>query len=139
MKYLTQMLAFTRLLVLRRQWKRIQQWLNSAQLPQETLLSALVYEEALRAAKHPVPQFYGSQSVASYSPWGDAADTAFALACSLDAREQMRGIATWLPVVYYETRNAPIEGLRSLHVDVAYDFERLRAMQERTLAIRKAA
>jgi len=139
MKYLTQVLAFTRLLVLRRQWKRIQQWLISVQVPQETQLAALVYEEAQHAAKHPAPQFYGSQNVASYSPWGDAADKAFELFSSLDAREQMRGIAMWLAVVYYETRNASIDALRILHVDVAYDFERLRGLRERTLAIQKAA
>ncbi len=139
MKYLTRMLAYTRLLVLRRQWKSIQQWLNSLPADQEPRIAVLVYDEAQSAAQHPTPQFYASENVESYSPWGDAADIAFALSHSLDAKEQMRGVALWLAVVYYETRNAPVEALRRLHVDVAYDFERLRNRQQQLLAIRRAA
>lgn len=139
MKYLTQMLALTRLLVLRRQWKPIQQWLNTLPEDREKVLAALVYDEAIHAAKHPAPQFYGSENVASYSPWGDAVDTAFARSRSDDTREQMQSIAVWLAVVYHETRNAPVDALRKLHGDVAYDFERLRSLHEHILAIRQAA
>jgi len=133
------MLAYTRLLVLSRQWKSIQQWLNSLPPEQEPRIAVKVFEEAERAARHPTPQFYASENVESYSPWGDAADTAYALSRSLDASEQMRGVALWLAVVYFETRNAQVEALRRLHVDVAYDFERLRSRQEQLLAIRRAA
>jgi hypothetical protein len=139
MKYLTRVLAYTRLLVLLRQWKPIQQWLNSTPVEQELRLAALVYDEAQRAATHPTPQFYASGAVSSYSPWGDAADTAYMHSRSADAQEQLHGVAVWLAVVYHETRNAPIDALRKLHVDVAYDFERLRSRHEHFLAIRKAA
>jgi hypothetical protein len=139
MKYLTRVLAYTRLLVLLRHWKPIQPFLNSMPVEQEARLAALVYDEALRAEQHPTPQFYGSDNVESYSPWGDAVETAFARSRSADAQEQLRGVAVWLAVVYHETRNGPIEALRKLHVDVAYDFERLRSRHEHFLAIRKAA
>lgn len=139
MKYLTRMLAYTRLLVLRRQWKSIQQWLITLPVDQEARLATLVYDQAVLAANHPTPQFYGSVYVESYSPWGDAADTAYALTRSLDVREQTHGIAVWLAVVFHETRNAPVAALRRLHVDVSYDFQRLRNMQQQLLAIRQAA
>jgi len=139
MKYLTRMLAYTRFLVLSRQWKSIQQWLYTLPADQEMRFAASVYGEATRASKHPTPQFYASENVESYSPWGDAADNAFALSRSADVQEQMRGIAVWLAVVYYETRNAPVEALRKLHVDVAYDLERFRSLYEHVLAIRQAA
>ena len=139
MKYLTRMLAYTRLFVLSRQWKLILQWLYTLPADQEMRFAVLVHEEATRAAKHPTPQFYASENVASYSPWGDAADNAFALSRSGDVKEQMRGIAVWLAVVYYETRNAPVESLHKLHVDVAYNLERFRSLHEHVLAIRHAA
>lgn len=139
MKYLTRMLAFTRLLVLRRQWKAIRQWLFQLSSEQESVLAALVYGEAVRAAKHPLPQFYASDNVESYSPWGTAVDDAFEKSRADSPQVQMRGVAVWLAVVYHETRNAPLEPLRKLHGEVAYDLERLRGLHERILAIRQAA
>ncbi len=139
MKYLTRMLAYTRLFVLNRQWKSIRQWLFSLPPAQEGPLAAKVHEEAMVAEKHPTPQFYGSSTVASYSPWGDAADNAFELTRTGDTREQMQGVAMWLAVVYYETRHAPVDALHKLHVEVAYDFERLRNRHAQMLAIRRAA
>ncbi len=139
MKYLTRMLAYTRLFVLSRQWKSIQQWLYTLPADQEMRFAAFVHDEATRAAKHPTPQFYGSENVASYSPWGDAVDTAYALSRSADVKDQMRGIAMWLAIVYYETRNPTVTALHKLHVDVAYNLERFRSLHEHVLAIRHAA
>lgn len=139
MRYLTRMLAFTRLLVLRRQWRPIRQWLLQLPTDQEPVLAALVYGEAVRAAKHPLPQFYASDHLEIYSPWGNAVDVAFERTRSDNPQVQMRGIAVWLAVVYHETRNAPLEPLRKLHGEVAYDLERLRSLHERILAIRQAA
>ncbi len=139
MKYLTQMLAYTRLLVLSRQWKSIREWLFSLPPQQEARLAALVHAQASIAEKHPAPQFFGSDQVASYSPWGDAADKAYELSRAGDAREQMEAVALWLAVVYYETRRAPIEALRSLHREAAHDFERLRDLHDHLLAIRRVA
>lgn len=139
MKYLTRMLALTRLMSLRRQWKVIRSILFQLSAEQEAKLATLVFGEALRAARHPMPQFYGSESVQSYQPWGDAADRAFSEARDEDPRWAYKGIATWLAVVYYETRNAPVQAVSALHQEVAHEFERLRALHERILAVRQAA
>lgn len=139
MKYLTRMLAFTRLMTLRRQWKVIRSILYLLSAEQEAKLATLVFGEALRAARHPMPQFYASAAVESYQPWGDAVDKAFTEARDEDPRWAYKGIATWLAVVFYETRNAPLSALQSLHQEVAHDFERLRALHERILAVRQAA
>ena len=139
MKYLARMLAYTRFFVLSRQWKLIRQWLYTLPADQEMRFAASVHAEATRAATHPTPQFYASENVASYSPWGDAADNAFALSRSGDVKEQLNGVAMWLAVVYYETRHAPVDALQKLHVDVAYDLERFRSLHEHVLAIRHVA
>ena len=122
MKYLTRMLAFTRLLVLRRQWKQIKQWLFLLSAEQESVLSALVYGEAQRAAKHPLPQFYASEHVESYSPWGTAVDAAFEKTRTDNPQVQMRGVAVWLAVVYHETRNAPLEPLRKVLTELLMQY-----------------
>lgn len=139
MKYLTRMLAFTRLMSLRRQWKVIRSILYLLSAEQEAKLATLVFGEALRAGRHPMPQFYASEGVESYQPWGNAVDKAFEQARDEDPRWAYKGIATWLAVVFYETRNAPLDALQSLHKEVAHDFERLRALHERILAVRQAA
>lgn len=139
MKYLTRMLAFTRLMTLRRQWKAIRALLFRLDAQQETRLATLVFAEAIRAEKHPMPQFYGCESVESYQPWGDTAERAFNEARDEDPRWAHKGLATWLAVVFHETRHAPIAPLQSLHAEVAHEFQRLRALHERILAVRQAA
>jgi hypothetical protein len=139
MKYLTRMLAFTRLMTLRRHWKALREILYRLSVEQEATLATLVFGEALRAARHPMPQFYGCETLQSYQPWGDTAERAFREARDEDPRWAYKGIATWLAVVYHETRNAPLTGLQALHKEVGHDFERLRALHERILAVRQAA
>ncbi len=139
MKYLTRMLALTRLMQLKRQWKRIAAWLALLTQEDQQVLAALVYGEAQRAGKHPLPQFYASQNIEAYSPWGDAVQLAFARICNEGGQSQMRGVATWLAVVYHETGNTQLAALRSLHNDVAYELNKYRSLHERVLAIRMAA
>jgi hypothetical protein len=139
MRFLITMLAMTRLMLLKRQWREVA--IVLAELPENSrmLLAALVYGEAQRAAKHPLPQFYGSAKLDAYRPWGDAVETSFEKIHSADLQQRMRGIATWLAVVYHETDNATQAGLKALHEQVGAHFVELRDLHQRVLAIRKAA
>jgi hypothetical protein len=139
MRILITMLALTRLMLLKRQWREVA--LALAALPDNTrmLLAALVYGEAQRAAKHPLPQFYASATLDAYRPWGDAVETAFERVRAADPQQQLKAIATWLAVVYHETQNASQPGLKALHEEVGAHFTELRDLHQRVLAIRKAA
>ncbi|HYE86988.1 MAG TPA: hypothetical protein VEA16_11575 [Vicinamibacterales bacterium] len=139
MKYLTQVLALTRLLLLKRQWREVLKQLNLLDDNAKRLLAALVYGETQRAAKHPLPQFYGSDKVDLYRPWGDAVEHAFARLHSDNPQLRLRGIATWLTVVFHETQQAGQPGLKTLHGEVARYVEQYRTLHERVLAIRAAA
>jgi hypothetical protein len=137
MRLLITMLALTRLMLLKRQWRDVAASL--AELPENSrmLLAALVYGEAQRAAKHPLPQFYGSGRLDAYRPWGDAVEGAFEKVHAADLQQRMRAI--WLAVVYHETDNATQSGLKALHGEVGAHFTELRDLHQRVLAIRKAA
>jgi hypothetical protein len=139
MRLLITMLALTRLMLLKRQWRDVAASL--AELPENSrmLLAALVYGEAQRAAKHPLPQFYGSGKLDAYRPWGDAVESAFEKVHTADLQQRMRAIAIWLAVVYHETDNATQSGLKALHEEVGAHFTELRDLHQRVLAIRKAA
>lgn len=139
MKYLTRMLALTRFLLLRKQWKDIKSLLNLLNREQENVLGAMVYGELQRAAKHPVPRFYASQRVEAYSPWGDALGAAWDKICSEEPQVQLRGLAVWLAVAYHETVNAALPMVSRLNSEIADNVSRYRQLHERLLAIRAAA
>lgn len=139
MKYLTRMLALTRMLQLKRQWKQILAWLATLSQNEQQVLGALAFGEAQRASRHPLPQFYASQRVEAYSPWGDAVTVAFNKLTAEDRAVQMRGVATWLAVVFHETQDSPLAGLRALHHQVAPELNKYRTLHERVIAIRMAA
>jgi hypothetical protein len=139
MRILITMLALTRLMLLKRQWRDVT--LALAALPENSrmLLAALVYGEAQRATKHPLPQFYASSKVDTYRPWGDAAEAAFARISADNPQIRMKALAVWLTVVYHETRGATQQGLLALHEEVGAHFTQLRDLHQRVLAIRMAA
>lgn len=139
MKYLTHVLALTRLMLLKKQWRAVRHLLEMLPHENRAVLAALVYGEAQRAAKHPLPQFYGSSQPTSYSPWGDAVERSFERIQSDNEPLRMRGIATWLAVVYHETRHAPLRAMQALHQEVDTALSHYRSLHERVLAIRMAA
>jgi hypothetical protein len=139
MRLLITMLALTRLMVLKRQWREVLAVLNQFPENNRMLLAAFVYGEAQRAAKHPMPRFYGSNQTSGYRPWGDALDSAIERVRSNNTQLQMKGLAMWLAVVYHETRETGHPGLEALHQEVAGHFTQLRDLHQRVLAIRMAA
>lgn len=139
MRFLISMLAFTRLMQLKRQWREVAAMLNKLPENHRMLLAAFVYGEAQRAAKHPLPRFYGSRQVDGYRPWGDAVDIAFEQVRSDKLQARLKGLAMWLAVVYLETRRCEHSGLQGLHSEVERDFVGLRDLHQRVLAIRMAA
>lgn len=139
MKYLTSLLALTRLRMLKRHWKMIRQLVDALPHDKRAVLAAMVYGESQRAAKHPAPQFYASSPTVAYAPWGDAAESAFERIQGSDEQQRMQGLATWLAVVFHETRLASLAGMKALHGDVAGALERYKTLHERVLAIRMAA
>src|SRR5690606_24402111 len=118
MRILITMLALTRLMFLRRQWRDVSAILATLPEGSRMLLAAFVYGEAQRASKHPIPRFYASTNLDGYRPWGDAVETAYSRIRSENAQIRMKALATWLAVVYHETSDASQPGLVALHDQV---------------------
>jgi hypothetical protein len=139
LKNVTRVLSFHRNRMLRKHWKQLRRALKKFQEPTPRLLAALVYGESQRAAKHPLPQFYGASKVELYAPWGDTVEKAFEKSQSAELQEQLRGIATWLVVVTLETQQAKHLKLKALHREVLPMMEHFRELHRRVLAIQAAS
>lgn len=118
MQFLTKMLALTRYLILSRQVKEVNRLIGELPVTAKRALGMLVAAEIQKAAQHPHPHLYGSEHVDRYQPWGDATEVALVRARSDNAQLRLRGIATWIAVVFHETQNASHSGLQSVHRDV---------------------
>lgn len=118
MQFLTKMLALTRYVMLARQAKEVRKLIDELPVSAKRALGMLVAAEIQKAAQHPQPHLYGSEHVDRYQPWGDASDVALSRARSDNAQLRLRGIATWIAVVFHETENATHGGLQSVHRDV---------------------
>jgi len=118
MQFLTKMLALTRFLMLSRQVKEVNRLIGELPPQAKRALGMLVSAEIQKASQHPQPHLYGSEHVDRYQPWGDAAEVALSRARSDNAQLRLRGIATWIAVVFHETQNANHGGLQSVHREV---------------------
>lgn len=138
MPFLTKMLALTRFLMLSRQVKEIRRLIDELPRTARSPLGALVNQELQNAAQLPQPHLYGSQRVDRYAPWGDAAELALSRARSDLAQLRLRGIATWIAVVFYETENSNHARLQSIHREVLGFMGELRGTFARAAAQRAA-
>jgi hypothetical protein len=118
MQFLTKMLALTRFLLLSRQVKEVRKLINELPVSAKRALGMLVSAEIQKASQHPQPHLYGSEHVDRYQPWGDATEVALSRARSDNAQLRLRGIATWIAVVYHETENSAHSGLQQIHREV---------------------
>jgi hypothetical protein len=138
MPFLTKMLALTRLLILSRQIKEIRRLIDDIPRGTRRQLGAILNLEMQKAAQHPQPHLYGSQRIDRYAPWGDAAELALDRARSELEQLRLRGIATWITVVFHETEDSNHAGLQAIHREVLGFMGELRGTFARAAAQRAA-
>ena len=118
MRIVTRLLALARYLMLRRQAQEIRGLIQALPASARRALASLTLREIEAAAREPIPHLYASDSHDRYQPWGTATAESIQRARSSVPQLKLKGIATWLAVVFHETQESPHGELQSIHREV---------------------
>lgn len=124
--FMSRLIAMSRGFALSRQLKEIEKTVAAMNKLGMRQLAALTLREMSMASKSEFPHLYGSTISDPYRPWGDASDTAFERVRSDNVQLRLRGLATWITVVYHETRNSPHARIAAMHKDIQRTLRRLK-------------
>ncbi len=110
-----------------RQSKLIQIRLKNVPDSHKFQLSQLMQKELGNASRHNPPHLYGStQDLNSHGSWGNGNDTGLDRARSDNLQVCMRGIALWIAVTYYETKDAKSQTIQNLQRSVLSMMREIR-------------
>lgn len=115
MHLLTRLIALTRGMQLRRQFKEIEKVLEQLAPNSRRQLAALAMREFSNASKSEYPHLYATPSDEKYSPWGTGTSIGYERIKSDSLQVRMRGLALWLTVAFHETKDSPYADQRELH------------------------
>ena len=115
MQLITRLIALTRGMQLRRQFKEIEKALDQLNPNARRQLAALAMREFSNAAKSEFPHLYATPPDEKYSPWGSGTSIGFERMKSDSLQDRMRGVALWLTVTFHETKDSPYADQRELH------------------------
>ena len=116
MRIVTRIIALSRSIQLNRQFREIERTIAELPLAARRQLAAIAMREFATAAKCDVPHLYGTpDNEQRYQPWGTGTDLGFARVRSDNPQVKLRGIALWLTVAYYETKDSKYGEVQNLH------------------------
>ena len=116
MRIVTRIIALSRSIQLNRQFREIEKNIAELPLAGRRQLAAIAMREFATAAKCDVPHLYGTpENEQRYQPWGTGTDLGFARVRSDNPQVKLRGIALWLTVAYYETKDSKYGEVQNLH------------------------
>jgi hypothetical protein len=115
MHLITRLIALTRGMQLRRQFKEIEKALDQLNPNARRQLAALAMREFSNAAKSEFPHLYATPPDEKYSPWGSGTAIGFERMKSDSLQVRMRGMALWLTVTFHETKDSAYADQRELH------------------------
>ncbi|WP_440223583.1 hypothetical protein ACQQ2N_21285 [Dokdonella sp. MW10] len=127
MSILTRLIALTRGMQLRRQFKDIEKALEQLAPNARRQLAALAMREFSNAAKSEFPHLYATPPDAKYAPWGTGTALGMERMRSDSLQVRLRGVALWLIVSFHETKDSPYPEQRELHRQV---MRTLRTLKE---------
>lgn len=115
MHLVTRLIALTRAIQLRRQYREINKALE--QLPQNVRrqLAAIALREFSNASKSEFPHLYATPPEDKYRAWGSGTDIGLERLRSDNLQVRLRGIALWLAVAFHETKDSPFGEQQELH------------------------
>jgi hypothetical protein len=127
MQLITRLIALTRGMQLRRQFKEIEKALEQLNPNARRQLAALSMREFSNAAKSEFPHLYATPPDEKYSPWGSGTAIGYERMKSDSLQVRMRGMALWLTVTFHETKDSQFPDQRELHRQV---MRTLRTLKE---------
>jgi hypothetical protein len=111
---------------LRRQFRLVSTELETLNPVQRREVIAQLLKDMAQAAKLSHPHLYGSHAQARYQPWGNATDLAIQNIQGSNPLLKLHGIARWLVVAYFESRDAGYSELDTLHKELQRTIRSVR-------------
>lgn len=115
MHIMTRIIALSRSMQLRRQFREINKTMESLQPAARRQLAAIALREFGTASKCEFPHLYGTPPEEKYRPWGSGTDVGLERLRSDNLQVRLRGVALWLTVVFHETKDSPFAEQQELH------------------------
>lgn len=118
MSFMTRLIALTRGMQLRRQFREIEQTLEQMPATNRRKLASLAMREFASAAKSEYPHLYATPPEEKYRPWGAGTGIGIERVRSDNLQVKLRGLSLWLSVAYYETKDSAFAEQQLLHRQV---------------------
>ena len=116
MNIVARLVALSRSIQLNRQFREIQRVIDSLPLATRRQLGTLAVKEFAIASKCEFPHLYGTPpELQGTEAWGKGTEIGYARVKSDNAQLKLRGIALWLTVAYYETKDSKYGEVQNLH------------------------
>lgn len=127
MQLVTRLIALSRAMQLRRQFRAIEKALADLPTNARRQLAAISLREFSNASKSEFPHLYGTPPEMKYRAWGSGTDIGLERMRSESLQVRLRGVALWLTVAYHETKDSPFAEQQELHRQV---MRALRALKD---------
>ena len=127
MQLVTRLIALSRAVQLRRQFREINKALEELAPATRRQLAAIALREFANAAKSEFPHLYATPPDEKYRAWGSGADIGLERLRSDNLQVRLRGVALWLTVAFHETKDSPFGEQQDLHRQV---MRSLRSLKE---------
>jgi hypothetical protein len=127
MQLVTRLIALSRAMQLRRQFRAIEKALADLPTNARRQLAAISLREFANASKSEFPHLYGTPPEMKYRAWGSGTDIGLERMRSDSLQVRLRGVALWLTVAYHETKDSPFGEQQELHRQV---MRALRALKD---------
>ncbi len=125
-RFLIRTLAYGRVVQLRRQFRQVSTELEALNPVQRREVIAQLLKDMAQAAKLAHPHLYGSHAHARYQPWGNATEGAIDNITGSNPLLKLHGLARWLVVAYFETRDAGYSEAEALHKELQRTIRAVR-------------
>lgn len=126
MQFMTRLIALTRAMQLRRQFREIDKTIEQMPSATHRKLAGLAMREFAVAAKSEFPHLYATPPEDKYCPWGAGTSIGMERVRSDNLQVKLRGLALWLSVVYYETKDSAFPEQQLLHRQVVRSLRVLK-------------
>ena len=127
MQLVTRLIALSRAMQLRRQFRGIEKALEELAPNARRQLAAIAMREFTNASKSEFPHLYATPPEEKYRPWGSGTDIGLERMRSDSLQVRLRGVALWLTVAYHETKDSPFAEQQELHRQV---MRAMRALKD---------
>jgi hypothetical protein len=131
MPFVTRLIALSRAVQLRRQFREINRALEQLAPTARRQLAAIALREFANASRSEYPHLYATPPEEKYRPWGSGTDIGLERLRSENQQVRLRGVALWLTVAFHETKDSPFGEQQELHRQV---MRSLRMLKETTPA-----